>query len=75
MLGSTVDTRSASAPGCFWTYFLREGGTRLLKSFLSCSVVCGRACRRERQWYVLPGSPVFPSIGQAWNGEVALLML
>ena len=47
MLGSTVDTCSASAPGCFWTFFLRVGGTRLLKSTLSCSSVCGHARRRS----------------------------
>ena len=43
MLGSTVDTCSASAPGCFWTFFLRVGGTRLLKSILSCSPLWPRS--------------------------------
>ena len=37
MPGSTGDMCYASAPGCFRTYFLREGGTRILKSILSCS--------------------------------------
>ena len=82
MLGSTVDTCSASAPGCFWTFFLRVGGTRLLKSTLSCSSVCGHARRRQRQWYVLPGSwlrcisPCVPFVCcRPGNGEVAQLML
>ena len=36
---ATVDTCPASALGCFWTFFLRVCGTRLLKSILSCSLV------------------------------------
>ena len=43
MLGSTVDTCPASALGCFWRFFLRVCGTRLLKSILSCSPVWGAA--------------------------------
>ena len=81
MVGSTVDTCSASASGlwvfstCWWT--------RLLKSILSCSPVWGRARRGPRLWYVLAGfagygapRAVFFSIGcRPENGEVALTML
>ena len=43
LLSSTVDTCPASALGCFWTFFLRVCGSRLLKSILSCSPVWGAA--------------------------------
>ena len=35
------------------TFFLRAGGTWLLRSILSCSPGCGHARRRLLQWHVL----------------------
>ena len=59
-------------------FFLRAGGAWLLRSILSCSPGCGRACRRLLQWHVLcwfagHGAPraVLPSIScRPMNGEL-----
>ena len=68
-------------PVCFWTFFLRVGGIRLLKSILSCSP-CGRARRRLRLWYVLLGfwlrctSPCVPfDCCRPGNGDAPQLMV
>ena len=50
MPGSTVDTYSATVPGCFWTYFphfLRQGGAsdpEVMSSCCPASCVFGEVC-------------------------------